>query len=63
MMSGLRCAATVRRYSITSRSKDPDSSIEAYVKSVVATIGENISIRRFTRYQLGEGASTEPKPA
>ena len=35
--------------------KDPDLTIEDYRKATVAKIGENISIRRFVRYQLGEG--------
>ena len=34
--------------------KEPDLSIEAYLKSQIATIKENISIRRFARFQLGE---------
>ena len=39
--------------------KDPDKKIEDLVKEMIAKLGENISIRRFVRYQLGEGA----KPA
>ena len=35
--------------------KDPDQTITDLVKSKIAKIGENISIRRFVRYQLGEG--------
>ena len=35
--------------------KDPDKTIEQLVKEKIAKIGEKISIRRFTRYQLGEG--------
>jgi len=35
--------------------KDPDKSIEDMVKEKIAKIGEKISIRRFVRYQLGEG--------
>ena len=35
--------------------KDPDKSISALVKESIAKIGENISIRRFARYYLGEG--------
>ena len=35
--------------------KDPDQTISDLVKSKIAKIGENISIRRFVRYQLGEG--------
>lgn len=35
--------------------KDPDKSVEAMLNDIVAKIGEKITIRRFTRYQLGEG--------
>lgn len=35
--------------------KDPDKSIDDYTKEMIASIGENISIRRFARFQLGEG--------
>jgi elongation factor Ts len=35
--------------------KDPDITIHQLVTQKVAKIGENISIRRFVRYQLGEG--------
>jgi len=33
--------------------KDPDQKIEDVVKAVVAKLGENIQIRRFSRFQLG----------
>ena len=35
--------------------KEPDKTIEFIVQEKIAKIGENISIRRFTRYELGEG--------
>ncbi len=35
--------------------KDPDMSIEQLVKEKIAKIGENISIRRFVRFEMGEG--------
>jgi elongation factor Ts len=35
--------------------KDPDKTIEQLLKETIATLGENISIRRFTRFALGEG--------
>ncbi|WP_196605343.1 translation elongation factor Ts [Pectinatus haikarae] len=35
--------------------KDQDQSIADLVTAKIAKIGENISIRRFVRYQLGEG--------
>jgi elongation factor Ts len=35
--------------------KDPDKKIRELVTAVIAKLGENIIIRRFTRFQLGEG--------
>lgn len=35
--------------------KDPDKSVADVVKEIIASIGENIKIRRFVRYQMGEG--------
>lgn len=35
--------------------KDPDKTITQLITERVSKIGENISVRRFTRYQLGEG--------
>lgn len=35
--------------------KDPDKTINQLITETIATIGENISIRRFVRFQLGEG--------
>ncbi|NCN27354.1 translation elongation factor Ts [bacterium] len=35
--------------------KDPDKSIEILLKEMIAKIGENIKIRRFVRFELGEG--------
>lgn len=35
--------------------KDPDKTITQLITERVAKIGENISVRRFTRYCLGEG--------
>jgi elongation factor Ts len=35
--------------------KDQDKTINALLNEKVATIGEKISIRRFVRYELGEG--------
>ncbi len=34
--------------------KNPDITIQDHLGALVAKIGENINIRRFTRYQLGE---------
>jgi elongation factor Ts len=35
--------------------KDPDKTITTLLNEKIATIGENISIRRFVRFELGEG--------
>ncbi len=35
--------------------KDPDKTIRQLVTEKVATIGENISVRRFARFERGEG--------
>jgi elongation factor Ts len=34
--------------------KDPDITIQDLIKSFIAKCGENITLRRFVRYQLGE---------
>jgi elongation factor Ts len=34
--------------------RDPNLTVEDVINSVIAKIGENISIRRFVRYQIGE---------
>lgn len=35
--------------------KDPSKTIEQVVTEAIASIGEKITIRRFTRYEMGEG--------
>ncbi|HEX3032360.1 MAG TPA: translation elongation factor Ts [Bacillota bacterium] len=35
--------------------KNPDQTIQDYLNETISKIGENISIRRFTRYEMGEG--------
>ncbi len=35
--------------------KNPDISIEKLVIEAIAKLGENINVRRFTRYKVGEG--------
>src|SRR5213595_338921 len=39
--------------------KNPDQTIEDLVKSKIAELGENIVIRRFTRYLVGEPVPAE----
>ncbi|HDP98619.1 MAG TPA: translation elongation factor Ts [bacterium] len=34
--------------------KDPNKTIEQYLKETIGVIGENISVRRFVRFQMGE---------
>jgi elongation factor Ts len=38
--------------------KDSDLTVKEVLDALIAKIGENINIRRFTRYQLGEGLQT-----
>ncbi len=40
--------------------KNPDQTINDLVKSKIAELGENILIRRFTRYQVGEAIGDAP---
>lgn len=35
--------------------KNPDQTVDELVREKIAKIGENISIRRFVRYEMGEG--------
>ena len=35
--------------------KDPDKTVSQLITEKIAKIGENISVRRFIRYELGEG--------
>jgi elongation factor Ts len=43
--------------------KNPDQTIKELVASKIAEIGENIVIRRFTRYSVGEPLGQEPPPS
>ena len=43
--------------------KDPDLTVKEVLDSMIAKVGENISIRRFARFQLGEGLQTKSQPA
>ncbi len=42
--------------------KNPDLTIEALLKNAIAKLGENMAIKRFVRFQLGE-TSAAPKDA
>lgn len=35
--------------------KDPDRQVGDLIKEVVARLGENVQVKRFTRYHIGEG--------
>lgn len=35
--------------------KNPDLTVEKYIAEKIAKLGENIRVRRFVRYELGEG--------
>jgi elongation factor Ts len=35
--------------------KDPDKTIDQLQQELIAKIGENIKVRRFVRFELGEG--------
>lgn len=39
--------------------KDPDKTISTVINDAIARLGENIQIRRFARYHLGEAAAKE----
>jgi elongation factor Ts len=41
--------------------KDPDKDVQTLLKGKIAELGENISIRRFARFQVGEGLERETK--
>jgi elongation factor Ts len=39
--------------------KDPDKNISGVINDAIARLGENIQIRRFARYLLGEATAKE----
>ncbi|MEO5970406.1 MAG: translation elongation factor Ts [Bdellovibrionia bacterium] len=39
--------------------KDPSKTIEQLIKESIATLGENMSVRRFARFALGEGLQSQ----
>lgn len=39
--------------------KDPDKTVREVLKEIIFAVGENINIRRFTRYERGEGIEKE----
>ncbi len=43
--------------------RDSDLTIKELLDAMIAKIGENITIRRFARFQLGEGLSSQSQPA
>jgi len=43
--------------------RDSDLTIKEVTDAMIAKVGENISIRRFARFQLGEGLSSQSSPS
>ncbi|MBP1708275.1 MAG: tsf, partial [Deltaproteobacteria bacterium] len=43
--------------------KDSDQTVREVLDAMIAKIGENISIRRFARFQLGEGLASRSSTA
>lgn len=43
--------------------KDSDLAVREVLDAMIAKVGENIAIRRFTRYQLGEGLASRSQSA
>ena len=43
--------------------KDSDLTVREVLDAMIAKVGENIAIRRFTRYQLGEGLASRSQSA
>jgi elongation factor Ts len=41
--------------------KDPDKKVRDVVNATIAKLGENIVVRRFARYEVGEGIAKEEK--
>jgi elongation factor Ts len=39
--------------------KDPDKNVSSVINDAIARLGENIQIRRFARYHLGEGVAKD----
>ena len=42
--------------------RDSDLTIKEFADAMIAKVGENISIRRFARFQLGEGLASQSSP-
>jgi len=42
--------------------KDSDLTVKEVLDAMIAKVGENISIRRFARFQLGEGLHSRSQP-
>ena len=42
--------------------RDADLTVKELLDAIIAKIGENITIRRFARFQLGEGLSSQSTP-
>jgi elongation factor Ts len=42
--------------------KDPDLTVKEVLDAMIAKVGENVNIRRFARFQLGEGLHSRSQP-
>lgn len=42
--------------------RDPEMKVEDRIKQVIAKVGENVVVRRFCRYQVGEGLERPAPP-
>jgi len=56
-----RVEKTLKTFTLLSQSyiRDPDLTVEEYIKNHVALLGENIQVNRFTKFIIGEGAQEE----
>jgi elongation factor Ts len=43
--------------------KDSDLTVKEVLETIISKVGENINIRRFARFQLGEGLLARSQPA
>ena len=53
-MSHGRVFSRLRRSHVTSRARLGEAGVGDLITEAIAKIGENIRVRRFVRYQLGE---------
>jgi elongation factor Ts len=56
-----RVEKTLKTFTLLNQSyiRDPDLTVEEYIKNHVALLGENIQVNRFTKFIIGEGSQEE----